>query len=114
MPKGHYCDWLCNADKLWLTDSSTGKTCNLDPDGEWKGAEEDKDEEEESDDAKDWTGQPPGLDHYKSDNTAQGLPVLLTGLRYEAGCLCRGDTDALLTLTLTLQSAWRITPLPVR
>ena len=54
MPKGHYCDWLCNADKLWLTDSSTGETCTQDPDGEWKGIEED-----ESDNAKDWTGQPP-------------------------------------------------------
>ena len=57
MPKGHYCDWLCNADKLWLTDSSIGETCNQDPDGEWKSIEEDKDEEEESDNAKDWTGQ---------------------------------------------------------
>jgi len=37
MLKGRLCDWLRNADKLWLTDSSTGKTCNLDPDGEWKG-----------------------------------------------------------------------------
>lgn len=87
-------DWMVNPNEMWLTDSITGETCKL--------ICSDVDEFESSED---WRGVTPWLDDPKSDNTAQGLPAPLTGLRYDAGCLYRADTGALLTLTLTRPEA---------
>lgn len=95
-------DWMVNPNEMWLTDSITGETCKLNCGdvGEFESSE-------------DWTGVIPWIDEHKSDNTDQGLPTPLTGLRYDAGCLYRADTDALLTFTLTRPEAPGAQPLPL-